>query len=383
MTEHRSMDQIIQNCLEMMLAGQKTIDQVVDQYPELAEELRPQLEVVLWLKEKAKSLEPRPGFLTASRGRLIQQIRQESFAGQSSVSSWGQFWRHLSSQLAWQAGAALLVLLSLLFLSSHTINATRSAIPGQALYPVKLFVEKTRLSLAPNDYQAAQLYVNFSLRRQNEIEELIFEGRYDLLPDAIQAYQKEVAQALQSLDRLAGSDPNGAQALATTLNMALSSQAASLKVLSTMLPDEYSQPFDQMMQFNMTSATQVETLLNVVINPTLGIVTSTSVMFSPTFTLANPTPTLKPTDRAASSPTASFSPTPTHVVVLPVVTEVLILPPTSSFTPVLTTTLSTDTPTPKSDDEDGGGKPNTNTPKPPNPNKPPTHTPKPPKDPKK
>jgi hypothetical protein len=372
MTEHRSLDQIFQNCLDLLLTGQKTVDQVVGQYPELADELRPELEVVIWLREKGRSLEPRPGFLTASRSRLMQQIHQETFTGQSRVSSWGQFWRHLSSQLAWQAGAALLVLLSLLFMSSQTINATRNAIPGQALYPLKLLVEKTRLSLAPNDYQAAQLYVDFSLRRQNEIEELIFEGHYELLPDAIQAYQKEVAQALQSLDHLASSDPKGAQVLATTMNMALSSQVASLTVLSTVVPTEYSQPFDQMMQFNVTSAAQVETLLNGTINPALGIATSTSVIFSPTFTRSNPTSTLKSTDHATSSPT------PTELIVLPVATEIPTLITAPSFTPTFTITVPVSTATPSSH-EDDDGKPDTHTPKPPNPNKPPTHTPKPPK----
>jgi hypothetical protein len=126
---------------------------------------------------------------------------------------------------------------------------------------VKLFVEKAQIELTPNDNKAAQLYVDFLQHRQNEIEELIFEGQYDLLPEVFHNYQSEVSLALDSLKHLADSDPSGAQKLMVALDNTLSSQLVSWAVLKDVIPAEYRVLFDQMMQFTMDSSAEVETLL--------------------------------------------------------------------------------------------------------------------------
>src|SRR5512147_1308267 len=88
---------VLESCLEMIHSGQETIDSVLTQYPNLADVLRPELEMALWLGEKRKVLDPRTGFVYASRGRLIAQVQQENGFEKALPRFWlfgltGQYW---------------------------------------------------------------------------------------------------------------------------------------------------------------------------------------------------------------------------------------------------------------------------------------------------
>ena len=70
-------EQILDICLEQIQSGQKSLDSALAQYPGIAAELRPRLEAALWLDGRKSSLDPRPGFVAASRNRLLSQIKSE------------------------------------------------------------------------------------------------------------------------------------------------------------------------------------------------------------------------------------------------------------------------------------------------------------------
>ena len=66
---------ILQICLETIQNGEATLDTILERYPELADELQPQLEAAVWLHQRAESFGPRPGFVRASRSRLVNRIQ--------------------------------------------------------------------------------------------------------------------------------------------------------------------------------------------------------------------------------------------------------------------------------------------------------------------
>ena len=75
---NKEFDEALQTCLDLIRGGRETIESVVALYPEFADELRAQLEIAAWLTSASSALDPRPGFVAASRSRLVSRIQQES-----------------------------------------------------------------------------------------------------------------------------------------------------------------------------------------------------------------------------------------------------------------------------------------------------------------
>ena len=376
MTERRDTDRILQHCLYMVLSEHYSIEEVLQHYPNLAEELRSQLESAVWLQEKGKALDPAPDFVSASRQRLVRQIQREQLIGRSRVPVQAPPRRRLSLRLVWQTTAALVVLLALLFAGNQMMIATRSAIPGQTLYPLKRLVEQVQVAFPPNANRAAQLYVQFTLRRQSEIEALIVQQQYTLLPEAIRNYQEVVNLALLALERLASSDPERAQILAITLQDAFARQLVVMDNYAKVIPSQYKLQLDQIVQIALQSSAQVEAILATKIYPALGTLTPTPTLtatltptLTPTGTLSSPSPTASTTSSPSPTKTGTRTPTPSATITGQVT---LTATPDSTFVP-------SSTPAPKNTDDHGSLK--TNTPAPSATPKTPTKTPTPQKTP--
>ena len=69
-----NMDVILQSCIDIILEGQERLEPVLSRYPERADELRPLLTSALWLWSNRSVFDPRPGFITNSRNRLVASI---------------------------------------------------------------------------------------------------------------------------------------------------------------------------------------------------------------------------------------------------------------------------------------------------------------------
>ena len=86
------LEQIFETCLAQIQTGHETIDSALARYPEEAEALRPRLEAALWMDERKGSLDPRPGFVSASRSRLVSQIKQDMAAQAAETKSPKESW---------------------------------------------------------------------------------------------------------------------------------------------------------------------------------------------------------------------------------------------------------------------------------------------------
>jgi hypothetical protein len=78
--DHQRIDQILQSCLDLIESGQETVDSALARYPEFADELRPVLETAFWLSSNKDTLNPRAGFVSASRKRVVARYREEMVA---------------------------------------------------------------------------------------------------------------------------------------------------------------------------------------------------------------------------------------------------------------------------------------------------------------
>jgi hypothetical protein len=143
-----------------------------------------------------------------------------------------------TKQYGLRAVALVLVIAILLFGGlSITGVAAQSAIPGDALYPVKTTIEQTRLSLAQNAGDRAQMNMAFAEKRLGEIDALIKEGRYREVNQAVLEFEANINSAILELETVSKADPARASKLALEITSALSRYALTLNGLAANAPD--------------------------------------------------------------------------------------------------------------------------------------------------
>jgi Domain of unknown function (DUF5667) len=78
----------------------------------------------------------------------------------------------------------------------------RIFLPGDTLYPAKLFLENTQLLFNFDPSNEAQLHSEFARRRALEIEELILGERFDLLQAPVRDFNLHLEQTQLILNTL-------------------------------------------------------------------------------------------------------------------------------------------------------------------------------------
>jgi len=119
-----------------------------------------------------------------------------------------------------------------------TVYAAQSALPGDALYPVKTGLEQTRLSLTSDDDRVAQMHLALAQKRLDEIEGLINESRFDQVGKTSAEFERQIQQAVEAIKRLAEKDPARAGELTTQLMAELSTYTKDLTGMLTNLPED-------------------------------------------------------------------------------------------------------------------------------------------------
>ncbi len=343
-SDQEHIEELLQTCLESIAAGQDTIDSILARYPQLADELRPALEAASWLRLRSDLLDPRPGFVAASRDRLLEQLQREQAARQRAeaerpVSPWQRLLSvFLRPRWSYQLVLGLFLLIALTMVTGSGLVAAADALPGELLYPVKLAYEKAQLSVTQSKTSDVNLHLEFAQRRLDEIQKSVEMGRSQALSQAVENMQWQVGQAIQLLDNAAISDPAKAYEAALDLQTVLAKERASLSALAGKTPPQTSHVLERAAQASEQSLLAVQDILKSSPFPPSATHTPTS---SPT---ASRTPRLTFTPRPSATPVPSATSTPT---------------PSVTVTPSPTTTVAPGLP-----DE---GKPTRH----------PTHTPKP------
>ncbi len=133
------------------------------------------------------------------------------------------------------------MILTLLILVTAGIGVTsaaaKSAIPGDALYPLKTTVEQTRLSLARDAGDRAELKLRFADQRLEELASLIKEGRYAEVGSGVLAFKSHLNSALLELDSVSREDPSRAGRIASQITAALTRYASILSAMAASAPE--------------------------------------------------------------------------------------------------------------------------------------------------
>jgi len=123
----------------------------------------------------------------------------------------------------------------------------KDALPGDRLYGTKLAVEKTQITLAPNEDYRTRLHADFADRRMEEAAALA-EGavaRYRYLPDVLVAFDGEVRALDAGIDSLRTSDRAGAVELAKNVERRLAGYRVTMRKASSILPGSYRRSIDE------------------------------------------------------------------------------------------------------------------------------------------
>ena len=179
MKQNKEFDNILDECLERILAGGETVEQCLARYPEQAAELEPLLRTSLFAK-KAAEIKPRPEFRERARYQMRAALQEmaEKRERRFSLFSWQPRW-----------ATVVVTVLVLLLASSGTVAAAGNSMPDGPLYPVKLATERVRLALTPSALGKAELYAKLADKRAAEIIKMAEKGKTE-----------EVARVIEQLN---------------------------------------------------------------------------------------------------------------------------------------------------------------------------------------
>ena len=195
----------LNECLEALSSGQRTLEECLAMYPQEAARLEPLLRTALRLRETLSVVEPRSEFAAAARQRfvvaggqgLMEALRagprpsfvraaRERFlaaAQRMVVAGQGRGWRVSLPQ--WAAGfyirplTAALTSVLLLFLGfgGFAVTTSGDALPGDWNYSVKRATENVRLTFAFSEGARRDLNIERAGERLYEIQGLADKGR--------------------------------------------------------------------------------------------------------------------------------------------------------------------------------------------------------------
>ena len=157
MKRGREFDDILDDCLERLLAKGETLEQCLESYPEQTVELKPLLETALATKQ-ASAIEPRPEFKAGARYQFRSALQEMEPKRRLSFLDWWPRW-----------ATAVAIVLVLLLAGGGTVAAASGSMPDEPLYPVKIASEQARLMLTFSALSKAELYTNLVDKRVSEI----------------------------------------------------------------------------------------------------------------------------------------------------------------------------------------------------------------------
>ncbi len=220
-------DNILDACLERILAKGETVEQCLARYPEQAVELEPLLHTAVSIK-KTVAVEPRAEFRERARYQLrtalqdMKEKRQRRFF----FFPWQPRWV-----------TALIIVLILMLAGSGTVTAASVSMPDATLYPVKLATEKVWLLLTPSEFEKAELYIKLADRRFAEITKMAEKGKVEELERATQLLKSQLAAVVG----LVG-PPHRGPSILTTPEQRAAPPAAEPSEKETAIPEARTPP---------------------------------------------------------------------------------------------------------------------------------------------
>jgi hypothetical protein len=152
---------------------------------------------------------------------------------------------------AWQArrpwaaySLVIMIVIVLLFgWVGVTARAAETAIPGDALYPIKTGLEQVQIALSGDLDHQAGLYLNFAAHRLQEIETLVDQGRYQKALKLAAKFQLNIDKAQQITDSLVKVNPSRAVQRQKEMDLQLARFSEQLSEMISRIPPAYQPGF--------------------------------------------------------------------------------------------------------------------------------------------
>ena len=189
MTERRSFAEILDECVDRVLARGESIEACVRDFPEHADELREALSAGVAVGEAFAFL-PGPDRKRAARLRLHEAIERTRRRR-----TWWRLPLAGAGRAPRLATVALVALLVVVGSSTGTVLAAQDSTPGELLYPVMRAGERVQLTLAVTDERESRLHARFMERRMRELEVETTIGRERFVPDLVAQIERHGTRA--------------------------------------------------------------------------------------------------------------------------------------------------------------------------------------------
>ena len=160
----------LESCLQTLERG-ADLESTMMLFPDMKDRLRPLLEASIGARSLALSVVPVDA-MQRGRARVLQHAAEMREAAQQSRRRVVSF-RRFATVLA----------LALVFFLSGTglVRASNGALPGDNLYPVKRTWEDVQLLFVINPESREELESEFEQERLEEVDELLKEGRHEII----------------------------------------------------------------------------------------------------------------------------------------------------------------------------------------------------------
>jgi len=197
----KKFEDILVQCIEDIKAGRASIEDCLDRYPSMREQLESLLRIALEIREPP-DVKPSPCFKVKARVWLMDQIHERQ-----PVTKWPWFrYSSWTKQIPLRrrfsmASIILVIVLALSALGGGAAYAAQDSLPGDALYPVKLGTEQMRMMLPGNDIVKAERALSFAERRVGEIEALAEKERPQYLGLGVEGYDDALNMTLTRIER--------------------------------------------------------------------------------------------------------------------------------------------------------------------------------------
>ena len=197
-------ERLLINCIDEILAGKYTVEDCLARYPELSNELRPLLDIVVDIQPERVSASSE--FKQRARSRLFEAMQTpkiDSKHRRLDIFSWLKPTappRRLNFSLI-----TATVILVLFIASGTTAYAAQDSLPDDVLYPVKTGIEKVQLALTIGPENRANLHLNLAERRLEEIVTQSHQGR-DISPSSLENYVKHTDAAIGEISNIPSED---------------------------------------------------------------------------------------------------------------------------------------------------------------------------------
>ncbi|MDE2900826.1 MAG: DUF5667 domain-containing protein [Chloroflexota bacterium] len=176
-TSDMRVTEALNDCLELIERG-STLEECLERYPDIPDELAPLLSMALETQQTAGSVHPSPEAQRAGLGAIteawaaMEERRRRRERGP---------WRLL--RRSWVLAAV--VLLVLLFGGWTTATAAQDSVPGDTLYPVKQTQERVMLVVVFTRGGKADLHARLAEERTEEVVKLAEMGRDPVVVDEV------------------------------------------------------------------------------------------------------------------------------------------------------------------------------------------------------